>query len=476
MFEKKMYIDGNLVGNSKQYDVCCPATNKSIGSVAWASEKETHQALEAANNAFDGWSNTPVQERIGWMIKLRDEVVANEDHLRKCIHLEMGKPWNATQEDIDSLVNSLTFYSEEIIKREPELLPDKDGTHTHILKEESVGVVVAFIAWNFPLLNLAFKIGPAMAAGCPIIIKPSYKSPLSAYAIGELCAKIGLPKGVVNIICGDDEVVGDTLSSSSIPSLLTLIGSINTGKHIMKMGSSTIKRYSMELGGNAPVIVFDDANLELAADIITALKFGNSGQICVTPNRIFAADSIKEKLVNLIVERAKNITVGHNKDMDIDMGPLIDATALSRVTELVQDAIQNGANLLYGGGKPNKFKDDGYFYEPTVIDNVKPSMRVFKEEVFGPVISICNFNNNDEVLNEANNTDAGLTAYIFTDDQIIADNCANKLRFGEIQINGVKYGIDLPHIGIKQSGIGCDCSHLALNDYLVIKRVTQSLS
>jgi len=280
----------------------------------------------------------------------------------------------------------------------------------------------------------------------------------------------------VNIICGDDEVVGDTLSSSSIPSLLTLIGSINTGKHIMKMGASSIKRYSMELGGNAPVIVFDDANLELAADIITALKFGNSGQICVTPNRIFAADSIKEKLVNLIVERAKNITIGHNKDMDIDMGPLIDAAAFSRVNELVKDAIQNGANLLYGGGKPNKFKDDGYFYEPTVIDNVSPSMRVFKEEIFGPVISICNFNNNDEVLNEANNTDTGLTAYIFTDDQTIADNCANKLRFGEIQINGVKYGIDLPHIGIKQSGIGCDCSHLALNDYLVTKRVTQSLS
>ena len=346
MLEKKMYIDGNLVGNSKQFDVCCPATNKRIGSVAWASEKETHQALESANKAFDSWSNTPVQERIDWMIKLRDEVIANEDHLRTCIHLEMGKPWNATQEDIDSLVNSLTFYSEEIIKREPELLPDKDGTHSHILKEESVGVVVAFIAWNFPLLNLAFKIGPAMATGCPIIIKPSYKSPLSAYAIGELCVKIGLPKGAVNIICGDDEVVGDTLSSSSIPSLLTLIGSINTGKHIMKMGASSIKRYSMELGGNAPVIVFDDANLELAADIITALKFGNSGQICVTPNRIFAADSIKEKLVNLIVERAKNITIGHNKDMDIDMGPLIAAAAFSRVNELVKDAIQNLSLIL----------------------------------------------------------------------------------------------------------------------------------
>jgi succinate-semialdehyde dehydrogenase/glutarate-semialdehyde dehydrogenase len=207
MFEKKMYINGNLVGNSKQYDIFCPANNKRIGSVAWATEKETHQALEAANEAFDSWSNTTVQERIGWMIKLRNEVTANSDHLRECIHLEMGKPWSATQEDIDSLVNSLTFYAEEIQKRKPELLSDKDGTHSHILKEESVGVVVAFIAWNFPLLNLAFKIGPAMASGCPIIIKPSYKSPLSAYAVGELCAKIGLPKGAVNIICGDDEVV-----------------------------------------------------------------------------------------------------------------------------------------------------------------------------------------------------------------------------------------------------------------------------
>jgi len=476
MFEKKMYINGELVGDPKQHDVFCPATNKKIGSVAWAGKEETYKTLESASDAFDSWSNTPIKERIDWMMKLRDEVIANESHLRECIHLEMGKPWDGTQEDIDSLKNSLTFYSEEILKREPESLLDKEGTHSHILKDESVGVVVAFIAWNFPLLNLAFKIGPAMATGCPIIIKPSFKSPLSAYAVGELCAKIGLPKGAVNFICGDDKVVGDTLSSSPIPALLTLIGSINTGKHIMKMGSSTIKRYSMELGGNAPVIVFDDANLELAADIITALKFGNAGQICVTPNRVFVADNIKEEIVNLIVDRAKKIKVGHNKDEDINMGPLIDEMALSRVTELVNDAIQNGAKLLHGGKKPDEFKNDGYFYEPTVIDNVKTSMRVFKEEVFGPVISICNFNDEDEIINEANNTDAGLTAYVFTEDQSKADHCANKLRFGEIQINGVKYNIDLPHIGIKQSGIGCDCSHLALNDYLVPKRITRTIS
>ncbi|MEX3006983.1 aldehyde dehydrogenase family protein [Hoeflea sp. TYP-13] len=472
---KRMYVGGQLLDGRETFEIANPATEETIGSVAWAGASDAHRALESAQAAFAGWAATPISERAGWMHRLREAVIANEDHLRACIHLEMGKNWAGTEEDYQSLVNSLEYYAEEVSRFGPEPLVDREGTHTHSLVHEPVGVAVAFIAWNFPLLNLAFKIGPAMAAGCPIVIKPSFKSPLSAYAVGELCAEIGLPAGVVNILCGDDIEVGDALSSSTIPALLTLIGSSRTGRHIMKTGASSIKRYSMELGGNAPVLVFADADLDLAADIVCAVKFGNAGQICVTPNRVFVEKAVVETFAQKVVERAASVKVGFDRNAPIDMGPLIDAAAWQRVDGLVADAVESGAQLLAGGGRAPG-QDRGYFYAPTVLKGVTAPMRIYNEEIFGPVVSLIDFFDEASVLKEANDTDAGLTAYVFTRDLQKAERCASRLRFGEVQINGVKYAIDLPHIGIKQSGIGCDCSHLALHDYLAPKRISRALA
>ncbi|CCO49039.1 putative Aldehyde dehydrogenase [Vibrio nigripulchritudo SOn1] len=470
-----MYIGGELVNSGSTFDVINPATEQVSGVIAKASASDANRALEAAQAAFPGWSNTTIAERAAWMNKLRDAVIKNETELREAIQIEMGKNWAGTQEDFESLVNSLQFYAEEISRFRTDSLVDKEGTHTHQLVHEPVGVVAAFLAWNFPLLNLAFKIGPAMASGCPIVIKPSLKSPISAYLVGKLCHDIGLPKGVVNIVCGDDAEVGDALSSSTIPSMLTLIGSIATGQHIMKTGATSIKRYSMELGGNAPVLVFADSDLDLAADIVCAVKFGNCGQICVTPNRVFVQKSVAKEFAHKVVERAKAVKVGFGIQSDLEMGPLIDEIAWNRVDSLVKDSVENGAALLYGGQKPEGV-EQGYFYMPTVLSNLDTSMRIYQEEIFGPVVSLYEFENEAEVLDHANDTEAGLTAYVFTQDQAKAERCANQLRFGEIQINGVKYGIDLPHGGIKQSGIGCDCSHLALHDYLAVKRITRALN
>lgn len=478
-FDKKLYIGGVLVDGDEVFEVISPASNGRIGRIARADRTHAQAALAAAQLAAPVCAATPVGERTGWMARLRDAVIANGDHLRTCIHLEMGKPWAQTEEDLNSLIDSLHFYAEEISRFRPEGLVDRDGSHDHMLVYEPVGVVVAFLAWNFPLLNLAFKIGPAMAAGCPIIIKPSLHSPLSAYAVGELCAGIGLPPGVVNIIAGDNAEVGDTLSSSDIPALLTLIGSIDTGRHIMKTGATSIKRYSMELGGNAPVLVFADADLDLAADIIAAVKFGNAGQICVTPNRVFVEAAVHDALRDRLVKRAKAVRPGYApddpQDTSFDMGPLIDGAALARVDALVQDAVADGATLHAGGRKTRGF-EEGNFYYATVIDNVTPAMRIYREEIFGPVISLIPFTDREALIEDANDTEAGLTAYVFTSDKALADRCAEQLAFGEIQINGVKYGIDLPHGGIKQSGIGHDCSHLALNDYLAVKRISRARS
>ena len=246
-FPTQMYIDGKLTAGSGQKVVINPATEEEIATVSIAGFDDVDRALQSAKAAFPGWAATPIAERQAWMRKLRDEVIANEILLRDCVHHEMGKPWSQTEEDWDRLVASLDFYAEEIARIQDYGLADRAGTHQHRMVYEPAGVAVAFLAWNFPLLNLAFKIGPAMAAGCPIIIRPSEATPISAYAVGALCAKIGLPKGVVQILCTDGYDVADALTASTIPQVITLIGSTKTGQHIMRAGATSIKRYSMEL-------------------------------------------------------------------------------------------------------------------------------------------------------------------------------------------------------------------------------------
>lgn len=472
---KHLYMCGRLVDTGAYASVVNPATEATVGAIAVAGQDETEAALDGAAEAFDSWGAAPVLERVGWMRRLREAVVTHEDHLRNCVHLELGKPWAATFEDFEALVNSLKYYADEILNIQPEPLKDRDGTHAHTLFREPAGVVGAFLAWNFPLLNLAFKLGPAMAAGCPIVIKPSLKTPLSAYAVGELCHQIDLPPGVVNIVAGDDQAIGDTISGSTIPAMLTLIGSSRTGKHVIRAGSTSIKRYSMELGGNAPALVFADADIDLAADIICAVKFGNSGQICIAPNRVLVEDSVAAEFEGKVIDRANAVKVGFDRDGDIDMGPLVDDGAWKRIDNLVNTAVENGARLLAGGGRPPGI-EGGHYYAPTVLADVTPSMALFNEEVFGPIVSLTTFENEADAIDTANATDTGLSSFVFTSNEDRADRCAMALRFGEVQINGVKYHISLPHCGIKQSGVGVDCSHLALDDYLVPKRVTRALT
>ncbi|MCH9853756.1 MAG: aldehyde dehydrogenase family protein [Alphaproteobacteria bacterium] len=479
-YNKIPYIGGALTKCDKQIDVVNPANEEIVGRVDVAGISQVQQALQVAQMAVASWGNTSITERKNWMLKLRDEVIKNQTELRTAIHFEMGKPWHATQEDYDSLVNSLHFYAEEIARIRDEALIDRDGTHSHRLVHQPIGVCVGFLAWNFPLLNLAFKIGPAMAAGCPIILRPSASTPISAYMVGELCEKIGLPKGVVQILCTDSHEASDALSASVIPAMITLIGSTATGCHIMKMGATSIKRYSMELGGNSPVLIFDDADLDLAADIVCGIKFNNAGQICVAPNRVFVAKSVAQAFTAKCVERANQATVGFDKDATITTGPLINGKAWQDVKRLIDEAVRDGANLLAGGDRPADLPPHlakGHYIAPTVISDVTENMALYKQEIFGPVVSIIEFDDDTpQLIAKANDCgDGGLTAYIFTKDLNLAETLAAKLRYGEIQINGVRYDIDLPHGGIGQAGIGHDCSHLALNDYLVIKRISRAL-
>ncbi len=474
-FPTKLYIGGKLTEGQGKLAVFNPALEEKVATVEAAGLDDVQKTLEIARDAFPAWSKTSIGERQEWMRKLRAEVVENEEHLRTCIHHEMGKPWSQTKEDFDSLNNSLAFYAEEITRFHDFGLADRAGTHTHKMVYEAAGVAVAFLAWNFPLLNLAFKIGPAMAAGCPLIIRPSNDTPISAYAVGKLCHKIGLPKGVVQILATESYEAADALSASTIPSVLTLIGSTKTGQHIMRTGATSIKKYSMELGGNAPVLVFGDADLDQAVDVVCGVKFANAGQICVSPNRVFVHVSVLEEFTERAVKFANDAKTGWDRRADIHTGPLINERAWIRIKGLVDDAAKKGATVLAGGDRPAEL-NRGHYLAPTVLANVTESMDVYREETFGPIVSIIPFDSEDELIDMANDCDeGGLTAYLFTKNLAKAESYASRLRYGEIQINGVKYDIDLPHGGIGQSGVGHDCSYLALNDYLILKRVTRAL-
>lgn len=476
---KKLYIDGQLVDavSGLKQDVVCPATGEVIAQVAKAGKEDAEKALIAAQKGFKYWSKLSLSERTEWMLKLRTAVLDKQDELRTAMVHEMGKTYAGAYEDIEALTNALEWYPAAMKNLREEQIPDYEHTHTHKMISKPAGVAVAYLAWNFPLLNVGFKIGPALAAGCSIVIKPSMLSPLSTYMVGEILESINFPAGVVNIIAGSSREVAVPMTTSTIPAVLTMIGSTATGKKVIADSVTSIKKLGMELGGNAPFIVFEDADFDKALDLAIGLKFGNTGQICVAANRIFVHKNIYNKFLKAYVKRASELKLGFGtkENPEVFMGPVVTRSDRDRMFDLVKDAVSKGAKLECGGKIPEGFPEKGNWIEPTVVSGITPNMDLFRKETFGPVAAIMSFDSDDEVLALANDTEFGLASYIFTNNHKRIERFTEDLEFGEIQINGVKYAIYLPHGGFKNSGIGHDCSHLALDDYLVKKRVSTAI-
>ena len=468
----KQYINGKLVdGKGKIAEVFDPSTGEVIDTVSCATAEQTKEALNAAAEAYKTWSKTPVNERYNWLMKLKSACVAERDRLIDLVSFESGRPYPAACGDVDWLLTSLSYYAEEAKRMDGEVLPTQSVNgkeNYHIVTRRPLGVTVGHIAWNYPLGNASIKLAPAVASGCTCIIKPSSETPLATLYLGVLAERIGFPAGVINILSGPASEVAKTLNESDIPRMITLIGSYETGLAVMKQGASSLKKYSLELGGNAPVIVMPDADLDEVAANIVAKKVGFAGQTCVNYNRIYIHERIYAALCEKVAKELAKVKLGRYKDEGYIMGPVINRAARDRMRELIDDAIRSGAKLVMGGEVPAEFAKGSYI-TPALLVDVTDEMRVSKEEIFGPIIPLQSFSDFDEVLAKANNTIFGLSAYFFGHNAKEIAKAFEMLEAGEIFVNGGIGSEFTPHPGLKQSGIGCDKSKWSMEEYYDFK-------
>jgi succinate-semialdehyde dehydrogenase / glutarate-semialdehyde dehydrogenase len=466
-----MLIGGRLVPGRTTFPVTNPATESIAGCAPEATAADVQAALAAAQEGFASWSRMPLAQRRPLVLKYADLLEQNRQRILDLLIAETGKPMDNAEYDFGMLITCLRFFLEEAARMPQEVLPDPDGRFLHYTLRQPLDVVVGYLAWNFPLLNLGYKLGPVLASGCTAVIKPSRLTPLATLACGELLAEAGVPAGVVNILSGTDHRVTDPLLESPVPAMVTMIGSTASGVDVMRAACTNVKHFSVELGGNAPVVVYDDADVEQAAQKTVDLKFTNTGQVCVSPNRCFVHEAVYEPFLAAAAARAAGIRLAAGRGEGRLMGPMITADARQRVLTLVDEARGHGARVVCGGRRPAQ-PEKGFFVEPTILAEVRPQMSVACEEIFGPVLPVIRFGDQDDPIALANDTAYGLAAYVFTRDLSRGLRAAAGIQAGSVCINEPHYAVHLPHGGLKQSGVGKDCSRYSLEEYCTLKRVS----
>ncbi|MEN2975374.1 MAG: NAD-dependent succinate-semialdehyde dehydrogenase [Candidatus Caldarchaeales archaeon] len=471
-----MLIDSEWVGSSdgKYENVINPATEDTIAQVPSATLGDVDKAVKAAHKAFREWSQKPLGERKDLLYKSAEIVEKRASEISRYLSMEQGKPLKQAIEELKNAANVLRYFAEEIFRVYGEIIPLPRKEYESITIWQPVGVVAAITPWNYPVQLLSWKVGAALAAGCTLIAKPPSYTPISPIKFIECLHDAGIPHGVVNIITGPGRTVGEALISHPLVRKVSFTGSTDIGKHVMELCASNLKRVTLELGGQTPMIVFEDADLEKAVKGAVRRSFRNMGQICNAVNRIFVEKKIYDKFVELFVEETKKLKIGDPlKEPDVDLGPMCNKEALSKVIEHVEDAVKKGAKILIGGKRPDgeKFKK-GYWYEPTIIVNVNHDMEIMKEETFGPAKPVMPFNTINEVIEMANSTRYGLAAYVYTNNLNKAWKLSRMLDAGNIGINNVDVStIEAPYPGWKESGIGCDLGREGLKHYLEVKHI-----
>ncbi len=469
LLRQQCYINGEWLDadNRSTFDVTNPADGAVIGTVPNMGAVETRRAIEAANAAWPAWKGKTGKERAAILRRWNDLILANQDDLAVLMTTEQGKPLAESRGEIVYGASFVEWFAEEAKRVYGDTIPQTQPDKRFVVIKEPVGVCAAITPWNFPNAMITRKVAPALAAGCVVVIKPAEQTPFSALALAELADRAGIPKGVFNVITGDPVPIGGELTSNPIVRKLSFTGSTEIGKLLMKQCSGTVKKISLELGGNAPFIVFDDADLDAAIEGAIASKYRNTGQTCVCANRILVQDGVYDKFAEKLAAKVIGMKVGSGLEAGVVQGPLIDDAALAKVEQHIADALAKGAKLITGGKRHALGRT---FFQPTILVNVNPNMQLAREETFGPVAPLFRFKTEDEAVRFANDTEYGLAAYFYTRDIGRVWRVSEALEYGMVGINtGIISNEVSPFGGVKQSGIGREGSKYGIEEYLEIK-------
>lgn len=470
-----LYINGEWKHSNtgETLAVFNPATGEKLAEVASCNREEVKEAIEAAHTAFQTWQNTTGLERAELLKKVANLIRENSEEIAKTITREMGKPITEARREIISGSNYIEWFAEEAKRIYGETIPAPSNDKHLMLIDQPVGVIAAITPWNFPLSMITRKIAPALAAGCTVILKPAPSTPLTAIKVFEYIHEAGFPDGVANLVIGPAEEIGAEFTSNPLVRKITFTGSTAVGKKLMRDSSDTVKKISMELGGHAPFIVFEDADIEASVHGAISTKFVNNGQTCICTNRVYVAEQIAEEFGKRLAEKAAQLIIGNGIYDDTQVGPLINEQALNKVKSHVDDAIAHHGQILCGGETIELPGLNGCFYKPTVINHASEAMKITTEETFGPVVPLFTFNTEEEVIKLANQSNYGLAAYCYTSNLSRGLRMMKELQYGIIGINDpAPIATQSPFGGIKESGIGKEGGKQGIQEYLEKKFVS----